>query len=282
MSLVEDARLLLSEAAFRLTGNTDFPVSVRLVCQSLNVRIRRRPDLKAALLVNAGEAPEVLLPARHKSTNFLPNTKTQSLRCLASAQRDHRDSWDRYLVAHELGHFVLHRARHGKPLGKSEYWLQEELCDSFARWLLLPQKAIEKWSSTKAQSFRHTPVENLVLPALELSSELQRTAHVPWEIAATRLSECSPNIGFLTIREHDGRRLRVTASTLDRRKEIGRLIRKSSNLGSLLIRQNKADFISISADLFAGFQSLPRISVGAAQRMSATQWHIALGFSQWK
>jgi Zn-dependent peptidase ImmA (M78 family) len=278
MSLIEDARLVLSEAANRLTGDIDFPVSVRLVCQSLNVRIRRRPDLKAAVLVNAGEAPEVLLPARHKSTNSPPNAKTQNARCFASAQRDYGESWDRYLVAHELGHFVLHCARHGKPLGKSEYWLQEELCDSFARWLLLPQKAIEKWSSAKVQAFRHSPKKDFVLSALESSSELERTAHVPWAIAATRLSECLPNLGFLSVRVHDAGRLRVSASTLDRKKEIGRLIPKTSSLGTLLTCQPAPDTVSIPVAFFAGFQSRPRISTAAAQKTSVGQWRIALAF----
>lgn len=276
MDSIAEARSLLSDTADRLAGEIDFPVSVRLICNCLNVRIRRRTELKAAVLVNANDGPEVHLPRPQRNTSRVIFSRTSGTKGSFGGKPNGSESWERYVVAHELGHYVLHRARHGKPLGKSEYWIHEELCDSFARWLLLPQKALEKWFSRRLESLPHISPEVWARSSLAMSKELQGAARVPWSIAATRISEYSERIAFLGIRNHDTTRLRVNCSTLHSRKEIGRLILKSSELGQILSSEPMARIVSVPPGLFVGFPSLPMISAAAAQRTGPAQWHLGL------
>lgn len=270
MNAIQEVRSLLSDTAKRLAGEIDLPVSVRFICDSLNVRIRRCAELKSPILVNANDAPEVHLPPSPMKSRSQPENP-------AAHRQNRSEPWERYVVAHELGHYVLHRARHGKPLGKSEYWIHEELCDCFARWLLLPEKAMDKSFARKLAVLPQLSPEASARCLLGISKELQTAARVPWSIAAMRLTEYSEHFAFLSVRDHDKMRLRVDSSTLDRRKEIGRLIHKSSALGQMLSGTGpKAETVSIPPDLFVGFHSRSIISAVVAKRAAPARWHLAL------
>jgi hypothetical protein len=274
VSCLRNIKAILSDTASRLTGDFEMPISVRAVCQTLDIRVRRHPNIRAAVLVNVGDAPEVLLPARAQSARSTvreghiipsPNRYDQSS----------QESWERYVVAHELGHYVLFRERLGKPLGSSEYWIQEELCDSFARWLLLPQKAIENLYRTRELVVGRSSPERASEVALELAREIKRIGRVPWHIAANRISDRLEGIGFMTIRAHNNDRLRVVVSTLPRRKEIGRFVSKSSGFGQVLDQQRKAQVAPIGCSLFDAFPSLSKIKAATAERVSNKEWHVA-------
>jgi IrrE N-terminal-like domain len=280
MNSIQEVRSLLSDTAERLAGEIDLPVSVRFICDCLNVRIRRCPELKSPVLVNANNAPEVHLPPSPRSTSSASMKSKSHAENPAAPRQNRSEPWERYVVAHELGHYVLHRARQGKPLGKSEYWIHEELCDCFARWLLLPQKAIDKSFARKLAVLPHLSPEASARCLLAISKELQAAARVPWSIAAMRLTEYSEHFAFLSVRDHDKMRLRVDSSTLDRRKEIGRLIQKSSELGQMLSSTDpKTEVVSIPPELFAGFHSRSIISAVAAKRAAPARWHLALSLS---
>jgi hypothetical protein len=244
-------RLLLEEAA-KLSQYCDIPVPTVAICRTLGIRLRRsRLDSGLALLVNADNSPEIVLS----------NTTSDTLNSLNKRER--------FLVAHELGHFILHRVNLPKPLGESEYWQHEQLCDIFAQTLLLPQRHLEHLK----QLFDDQRPE----AKLDFALYLENRALVPWAVAAHRVTQLSQDLVFMGIAS-EGSRLRVKMSTIGKKKEMHRLIGQHHELSKLL-RGLKPDRISKKLDpstLFV-FPSLQQIACGAAAtRVSEHDFRLAI------
>jgi hypothetical protein len=50
------------------------------------------------------------------------------------------EAFERFTIAHELGHYVLATQTGHRPRRESEYWLCESLCNEFASELLMPPR----------------------------------------------------------------------------------------------------------------------------------------------
>lgn len=113
---------VLREAASRLRGDSCCPVALRPICRQLGVQGIRRDKLQDAksVLVNATTSPTIIL------------------NCSEGQPGEPSTNWERFLIAHEIGHLVLHQLGAKPPSGRSEYWKLEKLCDAFARQLLIP------------------------------------------------------------------------------------------------------------------------------------------------
>jgi Zn-dependent peptidase ImmA (M78 family) len=54
------------------------------------------------------------------------------------------DGYERFLIAHEVGHYILTRKLNALSLNKKDYWKHEWVCDFFARCVLLPEADVKK------------------------------------------------------------------------------------------------------------------------------------------
>jgi len=186
---------LLMKAAETLASRGRIPLDIGELCHFLGVSVRRAQIGRArALLVDARKNPKILLPPADRT----PEEYTP---------------WERFLIAHELGHLMLHRQNVPKPQGPSEYWKTEKFCDAFARWLLIPESRFGRLGRGAAGS---------AAQRLGLAGYIERTAQVNWAAAAMRVSDWHPDSVFFQLwRRQDGG-LRVNFSS--NRKEVGRKI----------------------------------------------------------
>lgn len=184
--LPPNIKSLLAFYAESVRGQSNVPVLLRTVCEKLEIKVRREPGVpagKAFLSWNrqVEKRPTILLPLRQHKT------------------------WDRFCAAHELGHFFLISEYGWIPADKDAYWQTEELCDYFARELLIPQKYLKDVTAASLK---------LLLRDCDALSE---KSLVPWNQVARRISEASRNF-FLVLEPSSRGGYRVTMSTLPNRQ----------------------------------------------------------------
>jgi Zn-dependent peptidase ImmA (M78 family) len=201
----------LYDTASGLAANAKRPVEIRAICDRLGIPVKRalavndRQTIKRAFLHQNGDTTEIVLP---KTT--------------ADAVRLNR--WEKFLIAHELGHYFLSKLRIPKPLGSREYWEVEKVCDTFARRLLLPTAEVVAVLSISQSS---------AVDLLAATVHLHLRFDVPWPVAAHEVSECARKVSFFKVIVDD-QRFRVSASTLPNKRQTGRHIEFESSFGRLL------------------------------------------------
>jgi hypothetical protein len=240
----------LKEAALNLSGDKRLPIPVTEITDSLGVKISRaKADgrTKGHLLLTV-PGPEIVLPWANNGTS------TQYT------------SWERFIIAHELGHIVLDRTCDSRPLGKSEYWQHEELCDTFARWLLLPS-----WVSKVVAGSRRTPSQRL-----NLCQHLKHTADVPWRAAAFRISEWDPTTRFLLLQKKDNRGFKVAMSTFPGKRGIRTLVPPGVALGKALFDIPLDEPLNLEADVFSCFEFATGLKSALAFRTTPDEIRLAL------
>lgn len=122
---------------------------------------------------------------------------------------------ERFVIAHELGHLVLHRNGGKHPSGPSEYWRIERLCDEFARRLLIPDESIPKLTPENGAS---------ALEQLRASVLLSQKGAVPWSAAARRISETQEGVFFFRLDPMRSGGFKVVVSTRPHHRGIGQHI----------------------------------------------------------
>ena len=174
---------LLQRQACSLSGGLPLWIRLQPICTTVEVtEIMRVPLHKGRGLLKITETEaRILLPQmdlktadQHRSTRTLGRyTPTE-----------------RFVIAHELGHLILLRNGAPKPIGASEYWKLEEVCNDFARRLLINEEALNE---------RLEGWDNSALSLLNICSGLASAAKVPWSVAAYRISDYKPDTGFLRL-----------------------------------------------------------------------------------
>ena len=211
-------KLTLANAAKELTIGEPLPVDVERVCAKLQVEHGRKiHNYKTARLAG-------------KSRVYLPSSLLP--------QSGYYSATERYLIAHEIGHLILTSLCFATPLGRSEYWQFEDLCNSFARQLLIPENILNNLTNSI-----DSPKE-----AVTISSDLASDALVPWPTAAWRIAERYPGFALLyvTIRRNQFSQLtmKVSASTLPRKQIQKKILTAQAGLGLMLtpLTQGKEAF----------------------------------------
>jgi hypothetical protein len=152
----------------------------------------------------------VYAPAARRSTiRIAAHSCIITLTCRSEADLQENPE-ARFTLAHELGHLILFRYGVSRPQTKKEYWIQEGLCDQFAREVLCPVDVFSK-AEPKPSSIRD---------AMLLAERLAADYRVPLRAACDNVSQWAPEFRFAVIRrERDC--LRVTASSFNDRKVRG-------------------------------------------------------------
>jgi Zn-dependent peptidase ImmA (M78 family) len=197
----------LEEIAARKTELRPHRVDPSDLCEQFGIAIKKDANLPnpARLVKKAGQ-----YEIRIRKTQFL----------------DSRDftQFERFLIAHELGHFILEKKFNASPLGESEYWQHEDLCNHFAHVLLVPDTLLQR----ECASVQRAPKE-----LLQLTTKIVFEQRILWASAAYRLSNYLGNVLLFSIEAKDSA-FKVTSSPLPGRKEIGRMISGASRLGRAL------------------------------------------------
>jgi Zn-dependent peptidase ImmA (M78 family) len=210
---------LLKSAAIWLSKGKGMPVSVRDLCETLGIRVRRTEIAERAILVDTPGGVEIHLPKRS-----VFNVKDDYIQF---SGRSRREAFERYWIAHELGHFLLSQAGLLATTNRREYYKQENIVDEFAQCVLLPTEGIEKWVT--AIRARGEPESALIV-----TESMAEEAMVPWETAAQRMSTYYSLYWYFLIRQKSESSYRVVFSSLDRNRELHRIINKESPLGIII------------------------------------------------
>jgi len=254
-------RLILANAANELTVGESLPIDIERVCTKLQVEHGRNIlDYKTARLAGKSRIslPSLLLP-----------------------QSGYYSETERYLIAHEIGHFVLALLCSATPLGRSEYWQFEDLCNSFARQLLIPESTLNNLPNSIT-----SPKEALVL-----ASNLASNAFVPWPTAAWRVAERNTRFALLNVTARRDRLgqlvMKITASTLPRKQLQQKVLDTQAGLGGMLrpLTQGKdsISFCQVEAERAEIMIELPALGnvMGAyGTRSSRGGIHVAFHLKQ--
>lgn len=124
-------------------------------------------------------------------------------------------NFERFCIAHEVAHLLIWREFKLSPATKSEYWRHEQLCDDFARRLLMPKAALKRHiERSKRGAVAH----------LDLVYAIERDCGVHWFQAARRLGDFVEGVHFLKLSPHKTNMLKVVASSFPNQKEMGLLL----------------------------------------------------------
>lgn len=214
-------RTFLQEVARKLIPCSPH-FDIEVLCNKLGVKIVKvsREDYRSATLVNTQQGYEILIPQEHNKKQLSP--------------------FQRFLIAHELGHLLLEREYSTGPISQSDYWQYEELCDYFARLILLPEDYIEDKIRTTASNPRDR---------LGLSSYIARDAQVPWPAVAHRIVECDSKYALfriIIIPSSDRLKFLLNVSTLkDKEFQKSIFYNDDNELGRLLCRLKNNSFLPL-------------------------------------
>lgn len=238
----EELVAMLNRASQQVQALGGYPLALQPVCRELCVEIVRTDKMKGHAEVRRKQGVfEVRIGNTWRGEEI-------------------RHEMARYLVAHELGHVLLEVRGGVAATSKSEYWQLEDLCDDFARAILVPDSAVElviaKYPSTVA----------LALTGVQ---DLATEAQVPWAVAAHRVSQFLKNeIVFLTLQfQSAAQKLEVVSTSLPRKKEIGRRLLKTDSLSRVLSQLSaQGDQLRLDAEVLSNTEchSLHAFDSGSA------------------
>jgi hypothetical protein len=238
----ERYKTILEESAYRLAGSYSRFVPIGPICRQLGVSELRRGRLEGpkSLLVDAELRPTIIL-------------NTLDGQC----SKGEFTGYERFLIAHELGHLVLHQHGAKNPFGPNEYWKVEGLCDEFARCLLIPDDVVKRLASQNQPTAVHR---------LSAAREVAIECEVHWAAAASRVSELTDDTFFFRLAEASAGAFRIVVSTHPEKRGIRQLIRPGTPLHEALagtgrIKEGKPR--EIEANLFRGVASINEVRSAA-------------------
>lgn len=214
----------LSQFASCLSDDGGQPFDLAELCARLNVRITRghAPGKARAAVLGRGKSLQIVLSGGNDKFGLTRE--------------------ERFHVAHEIGHIILEREHSIVPLGASEYWQHEELCDAFASHLLVSDVLLKETLCTKPRN----PEE--LLQAVDI---VVKDAAAPWRIAAARVSQFLPSTALFKAKLWEVDKFKIISSSLPRKKEIGRLISSKSRLGRVLFDlRGRHGLVTLDASVF--------------------------------
>lgn len=188
------------------------PVPITEICRALQIELKRRNTVgrfKSYLTVDpaAPDRATILLPAATLAAEPWQNSK-----------------FERLCIAHELAHFFLLKRYNLSPQTNSEYWQHEDLCDDFARHVLLPGAFLAS---------RVEGIPRKLSAYLTLCDELEGIAKLPWIHVGIRIGELGHGIAYFKCapERRDGELVYViTTTSLPRRQGVRFAIKKTMPL----------------------------------------------------
>ncbi|MCP4652091.1 MAG: hypothetical protein GY858_01745 [Candidatus Omnitrophica bacterium] len=255
----------LNKIADQLSHKINIPVDVNKLCAQFNVIVVRSNIVqrnKEAILLTENIPAEIHLPLRkEKELTYTP--------------------YERLKIIHELGHLLLRRKYTTLPLGPSEYWQHEDLCNFFARKVLLPEEFIK----VKMINAKDTPDQRLAL-----TNFLSEKAFITWPTAAYRVSDLDRQFAFFEIKinkhtdnsEGPSFHFSIIVSTLPNKKMIFTKFYADNKIGQILIHAPEKKIILLddtvfeSPDVVKKFPSFFKVKEGAIYSEPPNKFRMAV------
>lgn len=251
----------LQEAARKLVPSSP-SFDIEALCNRLNVKIRKTPtdDYRNATLVLTPSGYEIRVPHTAKTNSKL-------------------SSFQRFLLAHELGHLLLEQKFSSMPMTSSDYWQYEDLCDYFARAVLLPEAYIKM----KIDKTPTNPKDRL-----GLTNFIALDAHVPWPAVAHRMVEFDSQFALFRIKVLpallDKPKIVIDVSTLKDKALQNCEFSDDNELGRLLYQMEKKSFLLFTRVVFEHptitkkFPSFSDVQRGGAYKPSQEEVRLIIQF----
>ncbi len=257
----------LCDISQKFTTHAATHVDMALLCASLEVTVVRSPnvDFKRALLIKDVGGYQIKL--QQKKVN-----------------KDVYTPFEEFVIAHEIGHLLLERKYSIRPHRSKEYWELEDLCDYFARMLLLPESYIRG-------KINDSKIEPKAL--LELSNQISEEAQVYWPVAAYRLAEIFADYEFFRAKNNEtpskGKHFEIDVTTLENKKERRRRFWLENEIGRKFVAMTKdGDGIFIEQSIFKRpdvvkkFPSFCKGKEGYAYRQNSREFRFIIKFGDYK
>lgn len=227
------------------------PVRLSPICDLLGVSVSPNPNESSSCVRIIRGQPDV------------------RIRC--KDLRDIRNNAElRFELAHELGHVLLHFREFKRPTSRAEYYVTEEACDGFARWLLCPDVVVDLNDVTSAST------------AATATIGLARATCIPLRAASDRVAEILPEFASLTFRAsvHLGEPvLKATTSSLPKRACRGKILRHDDSLFRVLRQvscsQRPVVLSECETDEFKSALNVRRARGMAVSRVGSAVWFLS-------
>ena len=238
---------LMQEADTISASCTKLPLPIGRICFEQGIQIGRKSgigEFKAHMTLprNPDDFAHVFLPEREPSLKRATN-------------------YERFCLAHELGHLIIFRRFAIVPAGKSEYWQHEAICDDFARTLLLPGRFLPPQISLNVFG--------------DILLRLTQLSRIPVMQVAKRLSEAAGNAAFFRIKIKESK-LTIFSTT----NKNGKLTSKSIS-GILKIRIEALRAKGLS-DTMVSLSGLALIDSGLIGLRPSEEYQVGIWFGQLK
>ena len=152
------------------------PIYIGKACRQLSIRIKRDPGT-------------------HDGKSYLKWDRAENVRPTILLPAIGHPRWDRFLAAHEIGHYFLISDFNWIPNSDNAYWKTEIICDQFARDLLIPPSVLDSIDQ----------LDNMPLSTVYQSTrQLARFVEVPWTQFAIHFTNKFPVFLFFKIRRFEG------------------------------------------------------------------------------
>lgn len=241
--LRETYRDFLKDASVKLSPYSPH-LKIDILCESLGVKVVRMYDYS------------------YKKASLIKINNTYEIRISHIARKNNEYTpFERFLIAHELGHLLIERRFATFPLDNSEYWEYENLCDYFARVLLLPERYIQdKMKETNGN----------LKTLLDKTNFITYDALVPWPAVAYRITDFNSKCALFRVRcdssHSDNTHFKIDMSTLQGKKEIGRKFSTENALGSLFAKMKNKDYLDLKQILSADSNVSNKTTCSVPQR----------------
>jgi len=205
--------------ANELTKNISYPIDIISLCNNLKINI--------VYDINCNDTASL-------------NIKNNKFYIKLGRQYNNKNSpFVRYMLAHEIGHYFINH-KLCATISKNEYWVFEELCDYFARVLLLPNKFVNNIPST---------IGNNLYQLLNFTKYLSNEFNVTWITSISRVKDVYDQLLFLNFKfSKTKNRFIVNKSLLPKNKYLNSHLMLNRKLLYQMLSGNRNEILITSED----------------------------------
>lgn len=166
---MKDIKNEIELIAKELIASRPIPIYLHDICNRLNISVASA-DLKNQKAMGVFTKDGFVIRVNHFSGNF--------------------NSFKSFLIAHEIGHFILSKKLNILQGSIEDYWKQEYLCDYFARLILLPDSHVKSIIVNCSSA---------PLDQYKLSLFLSKKFNANWKTCAHRISDYNKHLAFFQL-----------------------------------------------------------------------------------
>jgi len=166
---MKDIKNKIEIIAKELTASRSVPINLYDICNRLNISVTSA-GLKNQKAMGVFTKDGFVIRVNHSSGKI--------------------NSFDSFLIAHEIGHFILSEKLNMLHGSTKDYWKQEYFCDYFSRLILLPDSHVKSIIGNSSEA---------PLDQYKISLFLSKKFNTNWKTCAHRISDYKKNFAFFQL-----------------------------------------------------------------------------------